>query len=209
MRTFFRFAHDSGWVPKNKALAIKPPKVDQPPTLPFTRDEVKRVLKACSVYPHEDRPSPTWGNRLKALVLLLRYSGLRASDAVTLSSTKVKDDVLTLRTEKTGTEVQVALPRECTAPLEAVLAPSGYYFWSGLSTKKACVGDYQRAFKKLFTLAGVKNGHMHRWRDTFTVELLLAGTSNRRMSLRCSDTRRSESPNKVTVRGSSPAVTAL
>ncbi len=48
-----------------------------------------------------------------------------------------------------------------------------YYFWSGLSIKKSCVGDYQRALKKLYELAGVENGHVHRWRDTFAVELLI------------------------------------
>jgi AraC family transcriptional regulator len=39
------------------------------------------------------------------------------------------------------------------------------------STKKSCVGDYQRAFKKLYKLAGVKNRHGHRWRETFAAEL--------------------------------------
>ena len=41
-----------------------------------------------------------------------------------------------------------------------------YYFWSGRGTKKSCVGDYQRAFKKLYELAGVESGHAHRWGAT-------------------------------------------
>jgi integrase/recombinase XerD len=48
-----------------------------------------------------------------------------------------------------------------------------YYFWSGYGKTKSCVGDYQRAFKTLYKLAEVENGHAHRWRDTFAVELLL------------------------------------
>jgi len=66
----------------------------------------------------------------------------------------------------------IPLHPDAVAALKAIKTDN-YYFWSGLSTKKSCVGDYQRAFKKLYRLAGVKNGHAHRWRDTFAVELLL------------------------------------
>ncbi|MGB2663607.1 MAG: hypothetical protein WAK48_06375, partial [Candidatus Acidiferrum sp.] len=36
LKTFFRFVHESGWLPTNPARVIKPPKVDDPPTLPYT-----------------------------------------------------------------------------------------------------------------------------------------------------------------------------
>lgn len=45
------------------------------------------------------------------------------------------------------------------------------------------VGNYQRAFKKLCKIAEVKNGHAHRWRDTFAVELLLAGVPLEQVSI--------------------------
>jgi len=167
MRTFFRFVHDTGWLPTNPALSIKPPKIDQSPTLPFTQTEFEKVLKACDKYPNKLNRV-----RLRALTLLLRYSGLRVTDAVTLSKQQIKDSVLTLRTAKTGTDVRIPLHPDAVAALDAIQTDN-YYFWSGLSTKKSCVGDYQQAFKKLYKLAEVKNGHAHRWRDTFAVELLL------------------------------------
>jgi integrase len=49
-----------------------------------------------------------------------------------------------------------------------------YYFWTGDSKPKGAVGDWQRALRKLFKLAGVPGGHAHRFRDTFAVELLLS-----------------------------------
>lgn len=177
LRTFFRFAHDSGWIKTNPALLIKPPKVDDPPTLPFTREEFQRVIEACNKYPHRKNAV-----RLKGLVLLLRYSGLRITDAVTLSKQRIDNGVLRLRTAKTGTDVRVPLPPSVLKALEAIPA-THYYFWSGTSTKKACVGDYQRAFKKLYKLAGVENGHAHRWCDTFAVELLLSGMALEQVSL--------------------------
>lgn len=177
MRTFFRFVHESGWLPTNPAKVIKPPKVDDPPTLPYTKEEFQRVLDACENYP--DKRNAV---RLRALTLLLRFSGLRGSDAVTLSKHQIKDGVLVLRTAKTGTEVRVPLPQNALDALSEVNTDH-YFFWSGQGTKKSCVGDYQRAFKKLYELAKVENGHMHRWRDTFAVELLLAGVPLEQVSV--------------------------
>jgi integrase/recombinase XerD len=50
-----------------------------------------------------------------------------------------------------------------------------FYFWTGLGNPKSAVGDWQRSFRKLFKLAKVEGGHPHRFRDTFSVELLLKG----------------------------------
>jgi integrase/recombinase XerD len=177
LRTFFKFVHESGWLPTNPAKIIKPPKVEDPPTMPYSKDEVERVLAACDKYP--DKRNAV---RLRALTLLLRYSGLRITDAVTLTKQKIEADVLVLRTAKTGTDVRIPLPKTTLEALAAVKADT-YYFWSGQGTTKSCVGDYQRAFKKLYELAEVENGHAHRWRDTFAVELLLAGVPIEQVSV--------------------------
>jgi integrase/recombinase XerD len=58
-----------------------------------------------------------------------------------------------------------------------------YYFWFGRGTKKPCVGDYQRAFKKRYELAKVGNRHAHRRRDSFAVELLLVGVPLEQVSI--------------------------
>ena len=60
---------------------------------------------------------------------------------------------------------------------------SAYFFWSGLSKPKSAVGDWQRSLKRLLILAGVPDGHAHRFHDTFSVELLLAGVPIERVSI--------------------------
>ena len=85
-------------------------------------------------------------------------------------------------TAKTGTAVYCPLPPFVIDALDAIPA-SAYYFWTGLSKAKSVVGDWQRNLKRLVILAGVPDGHAHRFRDTFSVELLLAGVPIERVSI--------------------------
>src|SRR3979409_1687037 len=51
----------------------------------------------------------------------------------------------------------------------------GHFFWTGKSKLHSAIGKWQRRLQTRFTLAEVHGGHAHRFRDTFAVELLLAG----------------------------------
>jgi len=42
---------------------------------------------------------------------------------------------------------------------------STYFFWTGLSTPKTAAGIWQESLKRLFVLAGIPDGHAHRFRD--------------------------------------------
>jgi integrase len=66
---------------------------------------VGKILTACYDYPHKLNAI-----RLRALVLLLRYSGLRIRDAVTLDRDRVREGKLFLYTAETGTAVWCPLP---------------------------------------------------------------------------------------------------
>jgi integrase/recombinase XerD len=188
LRGFFRFCEDSGWITANPAVKLKSPKITAVPTLPFSQEEVQKILGACLDYPH--RPNAV---RLRALVLLLRYTGLRIRDAVCLRRDRICNDRLFLRTAKTGTTIWLPLPPAVTEALDAIPAAGAYFFWTGQSDPKTCVGDWQRSLKRLFELAGLPTtradrqagtptAHAHRLRDTFAVELLLAGVPLERVS---------------------------
>ena len=210
LRSFFRFSVQNGWISANPASEIKSPKVTTRPTLPFTRDEMMRILTAIAEWIEEcQTPGKANARRLRALVLLLRYSGLRIGDAVTCAVDRLANGKLRLYTQKTGTHVHCPLPEFVVKELEAIPKMSErYWFWTGNGKPQTAIGDWQGRlldlFKdmkvKQFALAnkvnadaarnaletkGVKfaEGHAHRFRDTFAVELLLAGVPLERVSI--------------------------
>jgi integrase len=122
--------------------------------------------------------------RMCALVLLLRYSGLRIGDAVRLARDWIKDRRLFLYTQKTGVPVWCPLPDFVITALESFEPMNNtYYFWSGESSRDGIARSYMGRLSRVFTLAGVKGGHAHRFRDTFATELLLSGVPLGRVSV--------------------------
>jgi integrase len=185
LRAFFRFAHEAGWISENAALRLKNPEVSPRPTMPFEPEGMIQILRACDQYTDNyGRTGQTNARRLRALVLLLRYSGLRIGDGVTLPKDRIRDGKVFLYTQKTGVPVYLPLPAFVLEALETCPGTSAdHFFWTGESKKKSAVGDWQRSFRKLFKLAGMHGGHPHRFRDTFAVELLLQGVPIERVSV--------------------------
>ena len=62
-------------------------------------------------------------------------------------------------------------------------ASDPYWFWSGAGKVDNNTETWRRRLNRLFELAGVKNSHPHRFRDTFSVELLLAGVPIEQVSV--------------------------
>jgi integrase/recombinase XerD len=185
LRTFFRFAQSSKWIKDNSASELKNPKVSARPTMPFTHEEMIRILHACDKS-HEESNSTGKLNarRLRALVLLLRYSGMRIGDAVSCSTERLNGNKLLLYTQKTGVPVYCPLPDFVVKALEEITPLSErYFFWTGASKLQTATGDWQAKLKKLFEKAELPDGHAHRFRDTFAVELLLAGVPLERVSV--------------------------
>lgn len=188
LRAFLRFAHESKWIDENPARYLESPKVKQRPTLPFTPDQMADILTACEKYARRYRGLESFrvGNarRIRGFVLLLRHSGLRIGDAVTLERCRITGGKLFLYTAKTGTPVFCPLPEFVLMALEAVPKVSErHFFWTGESKVTSATGDWQRTLKGVFKEAGIPDGHAHRFRDTFAVELLKAGVLMERVSI--------------------------
>ncbi len=58
-----------------------------------------------------------------------------------------------------------------------------YWFWTGTGSKDPLTGNWRRAFRRLCEIAGVKDGHPHRFRDTLAVQLLLEAIPMERVSI--------------------------
>ena len=83
LRMFLRFALANKWIKENPAAEIKNPRVHARPTLPFTHEEMIRILKACDdSYEESGKTGKANMLRIRPLVLMLRYSGMRIGDAV-------------------------------------------------------------------------------------------------------------------------------
>ncbi|HLE36700.1 MAG TPA: tyrosine-type recombinase/integrase [Candidatus Acidoferrales bacterium] len=182
LRAFLRFCERRKWIGNNPATDLKAPKIQNKPTMPFTHAEILKILAAFDKY--ADRAGVANAQRLKAFVLLLRYSGMRIGDTVKCGVNRITGNKLFLYTQKTGVPVQCVLPDFLVRELEAAPKSSeGHFFWTGKSKLHSAIGKWQRRLQTMFALAEVQGGHAHRFRDTFAVELLLVGVPLERVSV--------------------------
>ena len=80
LKAFFNFARDREWITKNPVKGLKAPKTKLRPTLPYTQAEIIKILAAIDIY--AKTAGARNAQRLRAFVLLLRYSGMRIGDTV-------------------------------------------------------------------------------------------------------------------------------
>jgi integrase/recombinase XerD len=184
LRAFFSFCQKNKWISENPALDLEAPKLHRKPTLPFTQDEMVKIIAAIDAYIESSaRNGFENAQRIRALILLLRYSGMRISDAVSLSTDRIRGNRLFLYTQKTDVPVHTVLPQFVASALGcSPLASERHFFWSGKGDLESAVRSWQTRLRRLFRLAGIP-GHAHRFRDTFAVELLLAGVPIERVSV--------------------------
>jgi integrase/recombinase XerD len=200
---FLWFCERAGWLPRNfaadatKGLGRIQVKARQ--TGYFMPSEYAAISDATFAYsdrPTVDKHNSTslGGERIRALTELMRWTGLRIRDAVTLEKSRLSHDPNTgmssvmVYQKKTGDPVYCPIPPHVAAMLQAVPASQKgntneqYFFWTGNGNVKTIVTNWQRSYGKLFKVAALKapdgtpkRCHPHMFRDTFAVESLLSG----------------------------------
>jgi len=182
-----------GWIKSNPAVLLGRIRADGPPTDYFPALEFEKIIDATYVYqPKGWVECRNQATRLRFLTLLMRWSGLAIRDAVTLERRRLNENGELFLHRRNP--VYVALPPDVADALRNIPpGPSSnprYFFWSGNGSPKSVVGNWQRSFRRLFKIADLRRDdgslkccHPHMLRDTFAVEMLLAGVPLEQVSI--------------------------
>ena len=95
--------------------------------------------------------------RARAMVLLLRFTGLRISDVATLERERIQDGQILLHTQKTSGTVFLPIPEELQSALDALPLPrcgdaeARWFFWNGVTSRFQAVdpGTYAALEEKV------------------------------------------------------------
>jgi len=183
LRAFFAWCQDRKWISDNPARRLRMPIAEDVATLPFSPEEVSKLIGACDrISGSNPSTTPHIRRRSRAIVYTLLYSGLRIGDVALLRRSALDETSrhLTVRTTKTGVPLKVQLHQHAAKALLTLPARNPeYFFWTGHGDPKRCAKNMWRTIRRLGALAGVKSARPHRFRDTFAVELLTQGADIR------------------------------
>lgn len=184
LSTFLRYCFEAEWL--KRIPAITRIVIDEPETMPFTGPEFEHLLASIP----KGLPNVQSANarvKVRALFLLMRWSGLAIGDALCLPRTAIEKtrngmyQVVTTR-KKTGTDISVPIPPDVALEILSISNVNPlYFFWSGASSIENLATKWgERFVRPVFEAADLYDEDMHmvshRLRDTFAVYLLEHGT---------------------------------
>ena len=178
LRQFFEFCRDREWTPKNPAKSLKRPILKEAnDVVPYTQKEIVKIIAACDQVGRNSYER----RRARAMVLLMRYTGLRISDVVTLSREHILRSRLEKRAVKNHRMIRVELPPVVLTALDLLPQPkaaaqdSRRYFSKDSAVLRSLVKGAWRIMDAVFKRSGVERAHCHRFRHTLASELLGKG----------------------------------
>ena len=187
LKNFFAWAAVIGLIGLDPSLPLKSIRPSDKRTMPLTPKQFEELLAATERYDaSQPQEEDRYGKDLKTLFLVMRWSGLRIADALMLPRTALVGNRLSLTTLKTKEMPRPILPDHVvTALLDLQPRPNthpNYFFWSAKSHHLTLTTEWTariRDFRRYLPFVDEQGQPMvfrsHMLRDTFAVELLLAG----------------------------------
>jgi site-specific recombinase XerD len=178
LRQFFTFCIDREWTTKNPAKFLKRPRLlEANDIVPFTGEEIINIITACD----QIGRSSYERLRARAMVLLMRYAGLRISDVVTLSKDHIQGQHLVKRAVKNHRMIRVELHPDVLKALAVLPHPKAaaldcrLYFSGGNASIRSLVKGAERTLAAVFKRSKVERAHPHRFRHSLASEILGKG----------------------------------
>jgi len=178
LRQFFEFCRDREWTTRNPAKCLKRPILRQAnDVVPYTAAEIVAIIAACDQIGRTSYER----RRARAMVLLMRYAGLRISDVITLSKDDIKGTRLEKRAVKNHRMIRVELPPVVLAAIEVLPQPKAaaqgcrQLFSGTTASLRSLVKGAGRTMAAVFKRSGVRRTHCHRFRHSLASELLGKG----------------------------------
>jgi site-specific recombinase XerD len=191
--TFFSHCVRRKWISSNPAKELPVVRCIKPNEIvPYTLTDEGKILMGCELIGggKYNRSGARYEQiRARAMVLLLHSTALRISDVATFRRDAVSWDAaaetwrIRVRTQKSGEPVYLPIPHALKLSLDAVPLPRNapqdcpYYFWNGITSRRAVVGIAERTLAAVFKKSGVKDAHAHRFRHTLATRLLEQGAT--------------------------------
>jgi len=183
LRAFFRFAQKRKWVTENPALDLKAPKITLCPPFHLA---AKRWCEFSRQLTNTKKRCQVTGSRTDGAFASCSSTSLQRDangDGVNFSTDRLEGTVSSsTRRRRVSSEHNPS--GICLIGVGSNAKKSQRSFLLERKGKlESIVRSWQTRLRKLFKLANVPNGHAHRFRDTFAVELLLAGVPIERVSI--------------------------
>jgi site-specific recombinase XerD len=200
VKAFFRWATAMEYIARNPASMLKAITPDESQTWPLTPTQFDDLLAATYKYDADaDRESAKVGQHLRAIFLVQRWTGLRVGDVLILPKTALRGNRLSAVIRKKRNRKPTASRIECVLPdhvLEALTSlplrnseHPDYFFWSRACSEEVNTNKWLRKVDRLNDYLTFKDEagkpmdfRSRMLRDTFAVEMLLAGVPLEKVS---------------------------
>lgn len=176
LRGMFAFWFERKWIQENHAKSLKMPKDPKGRERePYTSEEITAILAATETAGVKSYERLRW----RAMVLLMRFYGLRVSDVSTLERKRVTGNQIAVRAMKNGRWLWMPLYPEVAAALECVPSPGNdrYYFWSGAGKRESHINNTIMSLMAVYKASKVRHSASHRFRHTLAMQMLSEGGS--------------------------------